>query len=413
MALALVLGAPMGTVAAADGPWRFDAPLTVAGPARAGVFHHLEASGRQSVAVAAGTVAVAWEDNRDGRPRVYVALKPPGASRFEPARPVSAGEAYEPVVAAQAAGRFVLAWEEGGQVWARLADARALGPALRLSQQDAGQAALATGADGSIHAAWAERLNAHRGIRLARLTTDPGLGLRVAGAARAVTSEPAEDQQYPALAWVASTVVLAWEDRAAGHTVLRYSRSQAGPDDALTPPAVLNEQPDRRSQAFGRGTGAARPVLTAVGADRVAAVWLDKRDFEGGYDVYAAETDAGPSGFGVNSRVQDDFGNAIGQWHAAVAGNAAGQLAVVWDDTRDDSADVWLAWPAGRGWSDNTTLPGAAGPGQQHSPAIALDAGGDLHAVWVDQTRDGAPTVLRYARGHRRPTPVSTPASAR
>jgi hypothetical protein len=80
---------------------------------------------------------------------------------------------------------------------------------------------------------------------------------------------------------------------------------------------------------------------------RIAAVWLDKRDFLSGYDVYAALTEPGSLRFAKDAKAQDSFGDAIAQWHAAVAGNARGELVIAWDDDRD-GIDGYLADPADR-----------------------------------------------------------------
>ena len=108
-----------------------------------------------------------------------------------------------------------------------------------------------------------------------------------------------------------------------------------------------------------------RVVLSNAGPQGVAAVWADKRDFLAGYDVYAAFASGPRYKFGANEKVQDDFGNEIAQWHPAIAANRQGTVAAVWDDDRDGTPDIWLAWRTANGWSDNLAVPGASGPGVQ------------------------------------------------
>jgi hypothetical protein len=77
----------------------------------------------------------------------------------------------------------------------------------------------------------------------------------------------------------------------------------------------------------------------------------------------------------------------------------SGLLAVAWDDDRDGSPDIWLSWRAASGWSENIAVPGAAGAGIDSSPAMAVDEGGHLHLVWIEQQSAVAPTRLRYIEG--------------
>jgi hypothetical protein len=393
---------PMAAVAA---PWEFGAPLDVDGTGRPGVFHQFDAGARQHLAVAGETVALVWEDNRDGSAQTYVAFKNLAASAFTVPRRVSAGRAAsEPAIVALDAKRFLIAWEQDGAVWVRQADDQALGVPLKLADL-AGQVSVSTVDAESAYAAWSERREKFRQIRLARLRVDPAGGL-VAETSRAVDGKPLKaDQLYPSVAATRFGAMLAWEDRRRGHTALLYSAlNERG---QFMPPRILNDQLPQRSQLYGKGTGVARVGLARYGGEAVAAVWLDKRDFEGGYDIYSARTPRGGKNFGPNRKVQDEFGDSYGQWHAAIAGHGGGQLAVVWDDDRDDSADVWLAWPVKDGWSENLAVPGASSPGQQTQPVLTFDAVGDLHLAWIERDSLDAPTRLRYLHAKRSPPAAS------
>lgn len=375
-------------------PWEFGAPFEVA-PEQPGVFHQLDSSGRKHVAVSGDTVAVVWEESRAGATQVNAAFKPFAERVFHVVRVSAGANAGAPVAAAVGGGRFVLAWEQDGAVWVRAAEAAALGPPLRLAG-NAGQPSLAV-LDGNVVAVWSEEVNRHPRIRLAHLGIE-GQALRLDGAARDVDGAPPRaGQLYPDVALTPAGVAVAWEDRRHGHTVLLHAFARDG--KRFSRPAILNEQPPKRSEAYGKGTGVARVVLARHGARGVAAVWLDKRNFLEGYDVFAGFARDGAR-FGKNQKVQDDFGNNISQWHAALAADASGRVAVAWDDDRDGNADLWLAWPVRAGaWSENLALPAASGPGQQSSPAIAFDAAGNLHLAWIERATPETPTRLRYAAG--------------
>jgi hypothetical protein len=385
-------------------PWEFGAPLDVEDDACLSVFHQLNATGRQHLAVSGRTVALVWEDNRSGSVQAYVAFKPVASEGFTSARRVSSGvAAADPVIAALGADRFLIAWEQDGAVWVRRADATAFGTPLKLAD-NAAQVSL--GAANRVYAAWSEVRDGFSQIRIAHLLVNQNGEVRIVTTRGAQDSPATADQFYPSIAVTTSGALIAWEDRRRGHTVLFYSALDAA--GHVMPARILNDQLSRSETAYGKGTGVARVALTPYGRDAVAAVWLDKRDLENGYDVYFARTTKDGKTFGPNQKVQDEFGSRYSQWHAAIAGHVSGRLAVVWDDDRDDSADLWLAWPTKDGWSENLAVPGASGPGQQSQPSATLDAAGDLHLAWVERDAPDSPTRLRYLHAPRASQPASS-----
>lgn len=373
----------------AQAVWQWDAPLEVGTAVGAAVFPHVESANRQGLAVSGGTVGVAWEDNRSGAPRCYAAFKPADAPAFAPEAALSAGECYEPAIAPlDGAGRFLAAWEEDGAVWARVLPR---GKPLRLSAAAAVQVTVATRGN-QAYAAWAEQAGRFKRIVVAALAVD-GDAATVRAARPIEAAEPADEQAWPALAVAANgDVVAIWEDRRNKHTVPYGSRAPAGGLDFASA-ARVSDQKSGRVDGLGAGLGAMRPTLAPWGAAGSVAVWLDKRDFLSGYDVYAA-FDAGGR-FGKNQRVQDSFGDNMSQWHAKVAAGGD-RLVAVWDDARDGTPDVWLSTWTGEGFGDNVAVPAAAGPGEQSDPLAALDATGALHVVWLDRGAQG--TRVRYAR---------------
>lgn len=402
--LALLLAAPAAA-------FEFGERIAVTAAQGPKVFHHLVSAGRRNVAAAGDTVAVAWEDNRSGRPEVYVAFKRHDADAFAAEQRVSVGdEAFEPVLAALDGERFLLAWEEGGQIRLRTASPDGLGPVLAVDGPSGRQAAVAS-AGGHSHLAWIGMEPAGPLLRYARLAVDPGSGAVRAVEAQAV--DPVADhayQAYPAIAALADgSVVIAWEDRRHGHTRLLYTRREV--DGGFAPSQVLNAF-NAPKPASGEGdtpvrlgSGVMRPVLAV--ADRLAAAWLDKRDPGGGYAVWGATSRDGGASFGVNEKIQDDSGGsqAVPHWNAGLAGNAAGLVVVAWDDAREawsdpaETGDVFVSWNGGAGWGGDHMVPVAAGPGRQAQPGVALDEQGGLHLVWVEQAAAAGPTRLWYARG--------------
>ncbi|MCR4300544.1 MAG: hypothetical protein NUV51_02960 [Sulfuricaulis sp.] len=393
----LILFCSLSSVASAEG-WRFTLPLDVSPAPAAGVFHHLESAGRKNIAVSAGTVAVIWEDNHTGSPQIQVGFKPAGSVKFSEPVMVSGGKvAYEPVIAAIGSGRFIMAWEQDDEVWVRAGGPAGLDPAHRLAPGGARHASLAVSENGNIYAIWAAPHPRFAQIRLAQLHLDSET--RTINSSPPVIVDlapPPADQLYPSIVANAKGVTIAWEDRRGGHTVLMHSHS---PDaKRFAAPAILNDQVARLTTKYGKGLGVMRVVLAPYGDHGVAAAWLDKRTFTEAYDVYAGFSTDGRH-FGKNQKVQDDFATGAAQWHASIASDRSSRVAVVWDDARDDDADIWISWPEGGGWSSNMNVPGASGPGWQTDPSVTLEAGGNLHLVWIERAELNGPTRLRYALG--------------
>lgn len=359
--------------------------------APAGAWHHLDASGRQSLALAGDRVALVWEDSRTGVPRCYLGLKALAESVFRE-YPLGRGECFEPTITALDGERFLLAWEDETGLNAALATGA--GPAATVNLGPGAHASVAVHPALGAQIAW----NAPDGRwqRLWRASLLPeGETLRAGKAEAADALPPVDDQTFPALAANDSGFLLTWEDRRHGHTVIYVSRSREGRD--WSAPKRLSGNPTGKAQgSLGRGTGAMRPAVTSF-AGRFAATWLDKRDFLSGYDVYAALGEG--DGFAKDGKAQDSFGDAIAQWHAAIAGNPRGDLIIAWDDDRDGSSDIWLTRRTASGYSDNFTFPETSGPARQTDPVIALAADGTLHLAWIERAAEGdgnGPTRLRY-----------------
>ena len=146
----------------------------------------------------------------------------------------------------------------------------------------------------------------------------------------------------------------------------------------------------------------------AVSDPAVALVWEDNRDGSPRCHLaLRADRQTGFRPFGYS------FGDDIAQWHAALAGNARGELIVAWDDERDGRADLWFSRLDGAAFGEDFTLAATSGPEHQADPVLALDADGGLHVAWTQRDADGTGR-LRYLYLPRRGrlggvTPVSRP----
>jgi hypothetical protein len=379
-------------------PWEFAEPVIVSGSEQ-GRFHHLESSGRRNIAVSVATVAVAWEDDRDGTPRVYLARKGRNGKAFSPELRISGdGEAYEPSLVALDNNRFVLAWEEDARIHLRMVTPTGPGPVVIASAGEATQPGLARHGQ-QLLLVYSRRDGRYGRVYIQNIKID-GPALQPMEAC-AVDAEPAQDDQlYPTLVSVENRTIVAWEDRRPGHTIIMAAQNDQPDSCGFTPPQRISEAVDGLNVSYGKGHGVARVALGSYGDGQVLAAWADKRDFREGYDIYAAHYQPGSKQlFGPNGKVQDSFGGVAQQWHATVAGDASGRLVAAWDDKRDGDADIMLSWLEDGDWSDDIAVPGASGAGEQNHPSITLDPQGDLHLAWIERATVDGPTRVRYVSG--------------
>lgn len=396
MRVVLSVALLLATAAVHAAGWTFTDKAVVAGDGQAGVFHHLDAGGRKSLAASGDTLALVWEDNRSGQPQVYAAFRKISASGFSGEVRLSSGrQAFEPAVAALGNGRFLFAWEQDGQLWLRAGTAGHFGLPMMTRVGGFSQASLAA-YDGQAVAVFVRQTGKFSQVASARVSVNDNLDLTVKGVTAVDSEPPADDQLYPSVAVTRHGVTVAWEDRRRGHTVIHYSHAPHG--RPYSAPKLLSE-PVQKSDVYGRGSGVTRVALATNGDKQVVAAWMDKRGFLTGYDIYASHSADGGAGFGRNEVVQDEFGNEIAQWHPALAVGANGQMVAAWDDNRDDTSDIWLAWPEGGKWGANVTPPPASGDAQQTNPAIAIDDHGNLHLAWIERDSDNGPTRLAYSLG--------------
>jgi hypothetical protein len=369
--------------------WEFAEPLWPAGEARVGVYPQLDGTARKHVAVDEAHVAVVWSDNRDGAYQARAAFRAlDGRAGFGPVQTLSTGgEAYHPVVLSLGNGRFLFAWEQDERIWTRTGGADGLGPARQLEVLQSTQPALAGDPELGLVAACVRREDGVQRVVSASLEVDGADVRQVDEPVPVDPMAPESDQIYPTVAVTPSGVVVAWEDRRGGHTRLYYAfRGHEGAFGALRDLNDRRQGP--RTQMYGAGSGVTRVALAARD-DRVVAVWMDKRDYRSGYDIFASVSDDGGRMFGANEMVQDMFGAEIPQWHPGVGISPQGTPLAVWDDPRDDSPDVWMSWREGGGWSDDVQVSPAYGPGAHTRPAAAFGPDGRLHVVWTSRTDNG------------------------
>jgi len=381
--------------------WSFTTPVDVTSGFIDKVYHHLESAGRRNIAVSSHTVAVVWEDNRNGNPAVYLALKNKNESAFSVELKISgSGEAYEPSIVALTGNHFAVSWEEDSKVFVRVINTEQLtspilARALALPAKEAMQSTL-TASGNQLFVTFSERAGRYNHIRLIQLEVNQQGNLSLLKNCPVDPDPVIDDQLYPTVVIVDGRIMIAWEDRRMGHTIIMGTLSQGGEFCQFPPAQRISKRQGKRNLPYGKGSGVSRVAMAQYGKSKVLAAWADKRNFREGYDIYAAAYDAG---WGANQSVQDEFGGVARQWHTTVAGHANGYQVVAWSDERENNSDVFYSWIENNEWSEDMPVPGASGTGEESHPSIIFDADGNIHIAWILRKEVGGTTRLKYTVG--------------
>ncbi len=396
--LTIILLAPAFTHA---GPWVFGEKQALTTYVGDKIFHHLDGTGRNHVSVAGDALAIVWEDNHSGSPQIYLSQKLLGAKAFSTPKLLSTGKSgFAPVITPYAKNEFLVAWEQDHAIWMCHVSIMAISQPMQVSMGKSSQAAIVVTSPQQAILAWSEKSGHFWQVMTAQVKLKNGLAQTVQ-AVRPIDPDPAKDNQlYPTLAHTSGVTTAMWEDRRNGHTMILYAQAEEG--DSFGGHQVLNEIVQKSSD-YGRGNGVTRAAMAKYGESELASTWMDKRGYSTGYDIFAAQYHSNEKKFGINQQVQDSFGNNIAQWNPAIAANSQGDIAVAWDDNRDETSDIWFSWKTTKGWSDNESVAPAAGAGQQTGPAMTFDDKRNLHFIWLEQNTENGPTTLYYSVGLYQP----------
>ncbi len=128
-----------------------------------------------------------------------------------------------------------------------------------------------------------------------------------------------------------------------------------------------------------------RPRIAVDWAGNAYALWLDYRDSEfwnwrGTPNVYFAYRPAGGT-WGANVRVNDLAGTVNEFWSLDIAADGSGNARAVWQDARQP-AGIYSAYrPHGGSWGSSQLISGSEG--SPHSPRIQVDSEGNAVAIWL------------------------------
>lgn len=383
--------------------WQFSEPIPVSKNNSNPYYHHLESSGRRNIAISSDLIAIVWEDDRTGTPSIYLALKPITATDFSTEIKLSGvGEAFEPSITALSNKQFAISWEENQQIKVQLVNAIQLNniklsSPYTINSKSSMQSNLVH-KNNSLYIVYSEQADIFSQIKLTLLNFKQ-LQLSQIVSCPVDSDTITADQFYPTAQITDDQLIVAWEDRRFGHTVIMASSSDIENLCQFHNTQRVSQNPVGPKRPYGKGHGVARVALSRFGQSDIMAIWADKRNFMEGYDIYTSQQSK-KGNWSLNTPAQDDFGGIARQWHASISGHTDGRLVAAWTDEREGNSDIYFSSFEQNDWSEDIALQGASGPKEQSHPSIILDSNGDLHVAWIVRQKTGAPTELFYTMGH-------------
>ncbi|MBT8391788.1 MAG: T9SS type A sorting domain-containing protein [Ignavibacteria bacterium] len=188
-----------------------------------------------------------------------------------------------------------------------------------------------------------------------------------------------ENQFVPAIAMdPAGNFVVVWQDFRDGDSNIYFQRfNNAG--TALGVNTKVNDDTQNAAQEY--------PKVVMDAAGDFVIMWDDNRS--GNSDVYYQRYTSTGGTLGVNTKVNDDTGDAI-QWDASISMDAAGYFVIVWIDERNGNRDIYFQryTSTGGALGVNTLVNDDASTADQIAPSILIDVTGNFVIVWHDFRND-------------------------
>ena len=358
---------------------------------------------KKAPAVAAdksGNLMMVWTDYRDGEPAIY-------AQRFNSSGLAQGGnfrvcedpDSYSqeaPAVAADGMGNFVVVWQDGPgygrNIFVQKFNAAGIkqGSVLKANTLAGSvyvyDAAVAADGSGNFVVAWSEDRNAKSTVYVQRFNAAGnalGTGFTADGYLQS------DGQSNPSVGMDGSGhFIIAWQDAVSGNNDIRAQLfNQSG--ERLGQTIRVNDDAGTKSQSY--------PAVAVNVNGNGMVVWSDDRN--GQADIYGRYFDWVGSFNAAAFRINDDTGSAR-QLNPCVTVDRLGYFAVAWQDERNGSSDIylqrftspWLQQKPNIKVNDNTPT------AYQTQPAMAMNETGDFAIVWQDRRNNSSELYAqRYA----------------
>ena len=246
---------------------------------------------------------------------------------------------------------------------------------------------ISTDGSGNFVITWTDERNGDYDIYAQRYSSD-GSAL---GTNFKVNDDPGSaDQYYPSISTDGSgNFVITWTDERNGDDDI-YTQRYAIDGSALGTNFKVNDDPGSAHQRY--------PSISTDSSGNFVITWMDNRNGDYDYDIYAQRYAIDGSTFGTNFKVNDDQTSAW-QESPSISINS-GNFVISWEDERSGDRDIYAQRYASDGSVLGTNF--KVNDDQinvwQESPSISIDGSGNFVITWIDN-RNGNYDIYtqRYA----------------
>ena len=346
-------------------------------------------SNQSSPAVAfshTGRILFVWQDDRNGNPDIYAQFYNMDGTKLGSAFLINDddgnGNQYNPAVATDANGNFIVVWRDTrNNIWDIYAqriknDGSFVNSNFRVNDDNSNSwkisPAVAFDNSGNFAVAWEDFRNGDGDIYIQRYQAD---GTLLGTNIKVNDDSQSKQQSNPAVTFDdAGNFFVVWEDERNGNKDIFAQKFDAS-GNAISVNFQLNDDNNQKNQKF--------PAVAFQKPGNFIVVWEDDRNDYG--DIYLQPLSSNGTLIGTNSKINDDV-NSAWQYYPAIALDNAGNFVVVWEDERNGDGDIYAQRFSQDGTrngsnfrvnSDNTSA-------WQMLPAVGMDSSGNFTVVWID-----------------------------
>ncbi|MFZ5515210.1 MAG: T9SS type A sorting domain-containing protein [Candidatus Zhuqueibacterota bacterium] len=351
--------------------------------------------GAPSIAIdGSGNFVIAWQDGRNGHYDIYAQRYNSSGSaqgtNFKVNDDTGSSSQYNPSIAMDGSGNFVIAWEDyrngDWDIYAQRYNSSGSAQGTNFQVNDdtgsSGQynPSIAIDESGNFVIVWEDYCNCTTDIYARRYNSS--------GSAQGTNFQVnddigSSDQWNPSIAMDGSgNFVIVWEDYCNCTT---YARRYNNSGSAQGTNFQVNDDTG--------SSGQYNPSIAMDGSGKFVIAWSDTRNGE--WDIYAQRYDSSGSAQGTNFKVNDDTGSSY-QGAPSIAIDGSGNFVIAWEDDRNGYyTDIYAQRynSSGSAQGTNFKVNDDTGSSYQGAPSIAIDGSGNFVIAWKDYRNGYYPDI--------------------